>query len=207
MGGREVTNAGLQLPQIPATHPGAPGIGRKRQPFQPFQPLPQLPVFARLPHGPALVLSEGDARGILALARMRRDRLPCLQPALPGDGTKNVAEQIGDRQHIAQRCVRTALGQVVILAQGLQFAVPGGHRSRSRCASRNAQKPALPMGAMPSRGDLDQAPSAAGHIQPPPKRNSSTSNLLDFRSIFKTESCGVQPRTQINGADRHDFVS
>jgi len=41
--------------------------------------------------------------------------------------TKHLREQIHDRLHVAQRRVRAALRQAVILPQRLQLAVAGGH--------------------------------------------------------------------------------
>ena len=44
-----------------------------------------------------------------------------------GDGAKHLREQIHDRLHVAQRRVRAAFRQAIILPQRLQLAVAGGH--------------------------------------------------------------------------------
>jgi len=126
------------------------------------------------------VLSEGEARGIPLLARIRRDRLPRLQPALPGDGSKNVAEEIDDRQHIAQSRVRAAFRQTEILAQAL---FPAGTGIKKLPRSRNAQIPARPMGAIPSPVHLDQVPRSISPQSPSDVPCSNPLSHSDFPNL------------------------
>jgi hypothetical protein len=74
------------------------------------------------------VFPEGDVRRNPFLGGIGRKLLPRLQPALLRDRPQHRREKIGHRTGIAQRRMRGAFRQTVILAQGLQLAVPGGHR-------------------------------------------------------------------------------
>ena len=56
---------------------------------------------------------------------------------------QDVAKQIHDRLHVAQRRVCATLRQPVILPQGLQLAVAGGHRIKKPLGQpQSAETPA-----------------------------------------------------------------
>ena len=111
----------LQAPQIPAPHPRVARVGGLRQTVQPAA---QPGVGARLRDGPALVFPEGDARRNPILGGVGRKQFPRRQPALLRDRAQHRRENTGHSADIAQRRVRAAFQQAVILVQGLQLAVP-----------------------------------------------------------------------------------
>ena len=73
------------------------------------------------------MLSESNPGRIPFLRRILDQLFPRIQAALFGDGAEHLREQIHDRLHVAQRRVRAAFGQAIILPQRLQLAVAGGH--------------------------------------------------------------------------------
>ena len=93
-------------------HPRVARVGGLRQTVQ---PVTQPGVGARLRDGPALVFPEGDARRKPFLGGIGCKLLPRHQPALLRDRAQHRREKIGHRADIAQRRVRAAFRQAVIL--------------------------------------------------------------------------------------------
>ena len=114
-----------QLIQVPATHLGAARVVGAGEPLQPVVQARIVQCFSKWT---PFVLSEGDTRGKPGRGGERADGVPGLQAALRGQGPQDLLHQVGDRLDITQRRVRAALGQPVVLTQGLQLVVPGRHR-------------------------------------------------------------------------------
>ena len=151
----------FQLPQIPAAHFRAAGIGRTGQPIQ---PAPQFRVLAGFLKQPPLVFPEGDARRIPFFRRERRRA----SPTYPGRDVRQSGGALAQtnprpfarRPARCARRVRAGDNTAATFATCSCRRAPG---SSSRCASRNAQKPRLPIGATPTAS----TPGATPH----PDRN------------------------------------
>ena len=146
----------FQLPQIPATHLRVAGVGRFGQPVQPAA---QLRVLAGLLNQPPLVFPERDAGRKPFLRRKRDQPFPRIQTAMPGNGAKHLRHQVCDRLHVAQRRVRAAFGQAIILPQRLQLAVAGGHGIEQPLRQPQGAKPATA-----NRADAQPLPLRLQHF-------------------------------------------